>query len=223
MGVGGGDLDGAVLQQRADVSGEHLLLQTRRLPCRADDPPRRQRREHARRGEHGRLPHEPVQRKRWAAGSRLGQRRGNPTPVAFRLAREVGAHAQRQSLAVQARALPLLASARCAGSRRPVPRKIGSPRCVPPRARRSCARELRRRDTGSTARAPAHIALGSSFSISLVRDFAQLGATPRQPRHDGADRRAGHLGDVAVGKLLDLAQHQHLAEGRRQLRQRRCA
>src|SRR5437588_111356 len=69
--VGGGHLDGAVLQQRADVSRQHLLLQTRRLAGRADDPPRRQRREHARRGDHRRLPHEPMYRERRATSSRL--------------------------------------------------------------------------------------------------------------------------------------------------------
>src|ERR1700744_445971 len=44
--------------------------------------------------------------------------------------------------------------------------------------------------------------------------LAQLTAGTPKPRHHGPDRRADDVGDLVVGKLLDLAQHQHFAKGR---------
>ena len=45
----------------------------------------------------------------------------------------------------------------------------------------------------------------------------QLPARSRQPRHDGADRDAGDIGDLFVGTFLQLAQRNDLAEFGRQL------
>src|SRR5207247_3302029 len=42
-------------------------------------------------------------------------------------------------------------------------------------------------------------------------------AGARQPRHDRAYGHARHLGDLLVGQLLQLSQHDHLAELWRQL------
>src|SRR5213596_1014614 len=42
-------------------------------------------------------------------------------------------------------------------------------------------------------------------------------AGARQPRHDRAYGHARHPGDLLVGQLLQLSQHDHLAELRRQL------
>ncbi len=41
-----------------------------------------------------------------------------------------------------------------------------------------------------------------------------------EPRHDGADRHAGHLRDILVGKLFEFMQHETLAQVRRQRGQR---
>ena len=51
----------------------------------------------------------------------------------------------------------------------------------------------------------------------LTLDFAQPffpkhRACPRQARHDRADRHLGDRGDLAIGKVLHLAQNQNLAK-----------
>jgi hypothetical protein len=50
--------------------------------------------------------------------------------------------------------------------------------------------------------------------------LAQPLAGPRQPRHHGAHGHAEDRGGFLVGQLLDADQQQHLARGRRELRQR---
>src|SRR5258708_12708172 len=42
----------------------------------------------------------------------------------------------------------------------------------------------------------------------------------REARHHGADRHPGHLGDLLVAQVLELAHHQHLAIRDRQLLER---
>jgi len=39
-----------------------------------------------------------------------------------------------------------------------------------------------------------------------------------EPRHHGSDRHLRHPGDLAVSEALEVAQHQRLAERRRQRR-----
>jgi hypothetical protein len=42
------------------------------------------------------------------------------------------------------------------------------------------------------------------------------GRARRQPRHHRSERHTGHFGDFTVVEPLDVAQHQRLAEWRRQ-------
>ena len=49
-------------------------------------------------------------------------------------------------------------------------------------------------------------------SCSAEPGRAQHAARARQPRHHGPDRGADHLGDLAVGEIIDVAQHDRLAE-----------
>ncbi len=66
--------------------------------------------------------------------------------------------------------------------------------------------------------------LGKEGAVSLrvhCNDCHQAVARSGEPRHHGADRHLGHLGDLTVSDALDVAQHQRLAERCRQRRDRR--
>ena len=55
-----------------------------------------------------------------------------------------------------------------------------------------------------------------SFSSAASQAARNIARAARQPRHHRADRRADDLGDLAIGQVVDLAQHDRLAEWRRQ-------
>src|SRR5207249_4245811 len=85
-------------------------------------------------------------------------------------------------------------------------------------ASRACA-------SGSASSPSSHAStwastLGWVISALLLRLCAQgllePGAGAGEPRHHRPDRDARHLADLLVGEALDLPQHDHLAELRRE-------
>ena len=51
--------------------------------------------------------------------------------------------------------------------------------------------------------------------VPKARGAREAPARPREPRHHRSDRNLRHLGDLAVAQALEIAQHQRLAERRR--------
>ena len=136
-----------------------------------------------------------------------------PTAASMRRARSGGG--ARAAAAPDQRA----AAPRCARARRPAPDRRQAAARSPAHGRGRARRRHRRERAGSDR--PGVIAAVTSRLGSLRSKAGdQPLARAREPRHHGADRDLGHLGDLAIVEALHVAQHQRLAERHRQLRDR---